>query len=439
MSRSLAGTRIRDQRRKLGLKQSTLAASAEISASYLNLIEHNKRSVAGRVLTILARELGVSVTDLIEGPEAQLVEELRFAATEHAEQSPELDNIEELIGRFPGWAGMCVAQSRQIREDEAALSTFMDRQNFDPHLQETLHEMLTTITSIRSTSGILTTEAEIDIATRTQFQETVHSESKRLSEAAQDLVAYFDQAEETTRRGTSSLDAFEAFLASHDHSFQELEGCKNLDRTIAQILSKGFQNASPETLTRAETRLRIYASDAQKMPLQDFLQAAKTNSYAPDYLANHFKVDAHAAFRRLATLPKDDGPRFGLVIVNAAGQPMYRRPLEDFSLPRFSSICALWPVFKSLSTPGQPISELIELPNGREFLARAITLPQDNWGFAKAPVFASGMLVTSLNDAHQFGMIELAQNRTSLNVGTSCRLCQVEACPARSEPSLLPG
>jgi len=133
-----------------------------------------------------------------------------------------------------------------------------------------------------------------------------------------------------------------------------------------------------------------------------------------------------------------DAPSFGLVIINAAGQPLFRRPLEEFSLPRFSSICALWPAFQALSTPGQAISDIIVLPNGREFLARAIARSSSPANFSATPAFLSAMIVTTLNDAHRFGMLDRIAQRTTRQVGTSCRLCQQQDCAARSEPSILP-
>jgi predicted transcriptional regulator len=176
------------------------------------------------------------------------------------------------------------------------------------------------------------------------------------------------------------------------------------------------------------------------MPLEAFWTAAQKASFSPDALALEFSVDLHAVFRRLATLRRSgmDAPSFGLVIVNAAGQPILRRPLEDFSLPRFSSICALWPAFQALSLPGQPLSEIIVLPNGREFLAQAIALPASRPQFNSTPAFLSAMLVTSLGEAHRFGMLEDFKTAQSRQVGTSCRLCQRTNCLARSEPSILP-
>ena len=66
----LTGSRLRERRLALGMRQADLAAAAGISASYLNLIEHNRRRVAGDVLIRLAQVLGVEVGALEAGSAA---------------------------------------------------------------------------------------------------------------------------------------------------------------------------------------------------------------------------------------------------------------------------------------------------------------------------------------------------------------------------------
>ena len=59
MRNTLTGTRIRDRRVMAGTKQSALAREIGISASYLNLIEHNRRRIGGKLLLDIAGALGV--------------------------------------------------------------------------------------------------------------------------------------------------------------------------------------------------------------------------------------------------------------------------------------------------------------------------------------------------------------------------------------------
>mgnify|MGYP001802980991 FL=1 len=74
---ALAGTRIRERRIMTGLKQADLARNLGISASYLNLIEHNRRRIGGKLLLDIASALGVDPSVLTEGAEAALIAALR--------------------------------------------------------------------------------------------------------------------------------------------------------------------------------------------------------------------------------------------------------------------------------------------------------------------------------------------------------------------------
>ena len=77
---SLTGTRIRERRLAMGLRQADVARRVAVSSSYLNLIEHNRRPVGATLLTSLAGVLGVPAAALTEGAEAALVTGLRDAA-----------------------------------------------------------------------------------------------------------------------------------------------------------------------------------------------------------------------------------------------------------------------------------------------------------------------------------------------------------------------
>lgn len=440
MAQSLAGTRIRERRRMLGMRQGALAAAAGISPSYLNLIEHNRRNAAGRVLRAIANALDTPLQSLSEGAEAVLVQELLEAAAGHTADKPEIQAVEEFVGRYPGWAKLVTAQSRQMRDQDAAIAALTERMNSDPHLQDSLHEMLTSITAIRSTSGILATEKDIPQDQTDRFHSAVQQESERLSNVAQELVAYFDRIVERPRDAATPQEAQQMFLERHGYSFPMLEEAEDPEAAIAQLLdSSGFAHVE-EAVIRARGWLSTFAADARAMPRESFAEAAREAGYRPDILAQTFAVSIHAVFRRLATLGRKDRemPKFGLVIINAAGQPLFRRPLDGFSLPRFSSICALWPVFEALSLPGQAMEDIIVLPDGSEYLARAFATPLEQTRFGAPPSLASGMLVTSMLDARRHGMLSAGIEPRRKPVGSSCRLCPRPDCKARSDPTILP-
>lgn len=130
--RRLTGSRIRERRLDAAMRQADLAKAAGISASYLNLIEHNRRRIGGRVLNDLARALGLDPAQLSEGAETALIEDLRGAAATRPGAEAEVDRTEEFAGRFPGWAGLVADQAALIARLEARVKMLTDRMAHDP-------------------------------------------------------------------------------------------------------------------------------------------------------------------------------------------------------------------------------------------------------------------------------------------------------------------
>lgn len=106
---SLTGSRIRERRVIAGLKQADLAQQAGISASYLNLIEHNRRRIGGKLLLNIAHVLGVEPSALTEGAEAALIAALREAANDGGWAWPRLSGSRSSQAAFPAgprcWPG----------------------------------------------------------------------------------------------------------------------------------------------------------------------------------------------------------------------------------------------------------------------------------------------------------------------------------------------
>ena len=77
MARPLIGRTVRRLRQEQGLTQQALAARLGISASYLNLIEHEQRAVTAALLIKLAETLRVDLAALSGSEERQLEAGLR--------------------------------------------------------------------------------------------------------------------------------------------------------------------------------------------------------------------------------------------------------------------------------------------------------------------------------------------------------------------------
>ena len=197
MDDAILGTQIRERRRQIGKTQAALAREIGISASYLNLIERNKRRIAGALLHRTADALGLRVDDLDGATERRLQQTLSEVAHLPVLGSLGLDstNVGEFIGRFPGWARAVDALARSEQTAQQTARAMADRLTHDPFLGETVHRMMTRIAAIRSVSEILTEIPDVDPAERARFNTIIADESRALTELGESLATYFDTAE----------------------------------------------------------------------------------------------------------------------------------------------------------------------------------------------------------------------------------------------------
>jgi len=426
---ALAGTRLRQRRLSMGLRQADLAQRAGISASYLNLIEHNRRRIGPDVLGRLAAALGLPEQALSEGAEGGLLDDLRAAAAETGQslgQTPgkaaaELDRIEDFAGRFPGWAGVLADLHRRSGRLARAVEALNDRMSHDPHLQASLHEMLSAVSSVRSTAGILAETEDIPPDWRARFHRNLHQDSERLAVGAEALVAYLDGSGQAEETGIAApLEELEAWLGGRGWHLAEVE---TGDSAALEAQIAGLASGAARVLARAWVGRAV--QDAAALPMADFVAARVRLQDDPAALALQFGTDLLTVFRRIAMLP--DAPE-GLVICDGSGTLVFRKPVAGFALPRFGAACPLWPLFTALSRPMVPVSALIATvgSGGRRFAVRAFCQPRYPGGFGGPELREAAMLI--LPDAAGKG---------DVLVGSTCRICARSACPARREPSIL--
>ncbi|MDJ1016965.1 MAG: short-chain fatty acyl-CoA regulator family protein [Paracoccaceae bacterium] len=429
---ALTGSRIRRHRLDRGIRQADLARGCDISPSYLNLIEHNRRRIGGALLNRIARVLDMDPAALSEGAESALVEALEAAAADAGEQSDSLERAEEFAGRFPGWARLLEDQSRRIERLERVVQVLTDRLTHDPQLSASLHDVLTTVTAIRSTSGILAAEDEIEPQWRARFHRNLYEDSQRLAGSAEALVSFLDAGGDAARTVVLPHDEVEAWLADQDWTVDALErGAADADDIAAQEA----RLTTPAAKDLAKRYLRRYRADADRVPQNRLIEALSAGFMDPAALAGHFGVEFDMILRRLASLPGEafeNGISPGLVLCDGSGTLTFRKAVPGFEPPRFGAACPLWPLYQALQRPSQPIRAHVVLP-GRDtwrFTVHAIATSRYEAGFNRPPVVEATMLVVPV-------LGEAAASDDVLTIGTSCRICAVADCAARREPSIL--
>ena len=433
MARSaLTGTRVRERRLLISLKQADLARMAGISPAYLNLIEHNRRRVGAELLTRLADALGVEETALAEGAESALFDGLREAAAGRGagDAEPELARIEEFVSRFPGWAALVAAQRGRIAGLERAVEALHERMAHDPFLSASLHEVVSAVTSLRSTAAILAESEEMEPDWRARFHRNVYEDSVRLSEAAAALVAYLDTSQEAETGLSSPQEEVEAWLARTNYHLVPLE---RTNPPAPESLIAGV----PELASGAARQLALahidrYRTDAAALPLDRFVAALEETGPDPAALAQKLGAGLGPVFRRFATLPEGTGPPAGLVACDASGTLSFRRPAPGFALPRHGAACPLWPLYEALVRPMAPIRAVVEMAGRvpQRFTTYAYSEPSFPGGFDGPRVVEALMLILPPPET---------QADALKPVGPSCRICPRPDCAARREPSILVG
>ncbi|MGX9357174.1 helix-turn-helix domain-containing protein [Roseobacteraceae bacterium S113] len=387
----LTGTRIRERRSALGLKQAELAQQAGISASYLNLIEHNRRRIGGKLLLSIAQILDVDPTSLTEGAEAELIAALRRAADTAARAEPELERTDEFAGRFPGWARLVAEQSARVDALEHNVAALTNRLAHDPQLAAALHDILSTVTAIRSTAGILAEDAEISPEWRGRFHRNINEEAARLSDSSTELVRYLE-AEDNAGPATPQ-EEIEAYLGTRSFRLPELEtGAQSQIEVVleqTQVSSKSARGLLQRYLAR-------YWRDAQRLPFETLADARLGVGDDPAALAARLDVPLESVLHRLALVDgASEDARAGLVICDAAGQVLYRKPLDPAPLPQFGAQSTLWPLYAALGQPGQPLRRVV-VQTGREerrLEALCIATPVGAPVFDVAPRLEAIMLI----------------------------------------------
>jgi len=423
------GARLRERRIAVGLKQAELAEKVGISASYLNLIEHNRRRIAGKLLINLANALNLDPAILSEGAQSSLVGRLQECASHQSPQGQVIDRAVDFATRFPRWAELTISLDRKLRQMEQTVDVLNDRLSHDPHLATSLHEVLTTVTAIRSTSSILAETDDIAPEWRTRFHRNLNEDSHRLTEGAQALVSYLDTSSQDTVSIGTPWDELDGFWAAHDYCFDDFDHFSAADWHAYIAAAPELMSAQARSL--ATDFANRYRDDASQIPKQNLIDAVAVCGFDAVQLAQTLRSDIPTVMRRLAFLSQQDlGMEIGLACCDASGSFIIRKPVAGFHIPRFGSACALWPIFAAIGRPMAPISMVLR-HTGREggtFDTISYAEVQPAYDTTPYPMTRSYMLIIPRHDSDSVD---------PLRVGAACRVCARNACPARREGSIL--
>ena len=449
------GRKVRTLRRQAGLTQAALAGRLDISPSYLNLIEHDRRSLSAKMLLKIARFFDLDLRSLDAGTDAQLEADLRelFGDPLFADQTPADADLRELAEANPevGRAILHLYHSYVAARTsaESLAERALDHQEAGPagqshqspeQVSDLVHSYKNHFPELEKEAERVWRDAKLEdgdffasLASYLEREHQVTVKIEKVGEMKGALRRFIPEARtlllsEALRRGSRNFQL--------THQIGLLNGSVILDRLAADPLLK-----SDEARALARVALANYFAGAVLMPYADFLNAAREERYDIDLLGHRFRASFEQVCHRFTTLRRggDEGVSFHMVRIDIAGNISKRFSISGIRLPRFSGLCPLWNVHAAFLRPGMIRVQLSRMPDGHTFFSVARTVRKHRGGYhARNVLYAVGLGcdVESAKELVYADGVDLTNPETAVPVGFTCRLCERVDCDARALPSL---
>lgn len=448
------GSKIRTLRRREGLTQVQLADKLGISASYLNLIEHNRRPLPAALLIQVAQLFDVDLRALAPESDARLMSDLMEAFGDPLFEGQPLNagEVRDLASGSPAVARAVLSlyqQYRAARDSAQALASRLSDDalpaldqsplpseevgdlvqrhvNYFPDLEEGAEAVWRGARLDESdiSQGLVRYLAEAHrVETRIEKVAHMHGAIRRYDPETRTLTL-----SEVLRRGSRNFQlAFQVGLLTQD---------RTLDRLASDPLL-----TTAESRALARVALASYFAGAVLMPYARFLEAARAERYDVQLLGHRFRTSFEQTCHRLTTLrrPGSEGVPFHMVRVDIAGNISKRFSASGLRFARFSGACPRWVVFSAFLTPGLVRTQVSQMPDGATHFWVARTLTKEGGRHHAPQTVLSLGLGCDLRHARQLVYadgVDLDNAKAVVPVGPTCRLCERRDCEQRAFPAL---
>lgn len=435
------GGKIRQLRRQRGLNQAVLAKELGISASYLNLIEHNRRKLTVPLLLKLAKKFGLEISDLAESDEARLSGDLMEMFSDSAFGDLDLTNhdVREFANSSPAVARAVVHLYDQYRAaQETADATPTEQRLASELVSDFLQNNGNYFAGLedvarRIASDIGTSPPNFDLLA--SYLMNVFGISTRLGPVAITKSSAFNEG-----RGTLTVsDVLPP--ESRVFTLAKFLGLKAAEGAIEPLIESAmFATEAVEKLARSA--LGSYVAGAILMPYSTFLASAEETRYDIERLSMRYGVSFEQACHRLTTLqrPGENGVPFHLIRTDIAGNISKRFSISGIQIPRHGGACPRWNVYEAFLQPNRITIQISQMPEGQRFFCIARTLTKgENRHDASLRHMSIG-LGCNINQAHRLVYsdgIDLQDKNKITPVGVSCRICPLTNCTVRAFPAII--
>ncbi len=449
------GSKVRKLRMERGLTQVEMAAQLGISASYLNLIEHNQRPLTVPLLLKLGQLFEINLQDFAEGDQAHLMADLTEVFGDVIFEGHEVkpSDLQDLVVSSAVLARATVALYRAYRQAQDDASTMADRLSDGGVLAGT------------GNSHLPTEEVTDFLQERSNFfSEIEEAGQELLGEAGSSgvdlhrfLVRHLEEKLDVevcsvaAESGSGAVRRFDPdagklylsrILPTHSLLFQLAHQIGLLTlRPVFDKIMKAATLSTDDSDALCRVALANYFAGVIMMPYDTFLEAAKEVRYDVELLEQRFGASFEQVCHRLTNLndPSNKGVPFHLVRVDMAGNISKRFNGSGIRFARYGGACPRWNVHEAFLTPGMIRVQISREPEGRTYFCIARTVRKAGGGYhVPQSRFAIG-LGCELNHAREMvysDSVHVGNPEVIVPIGPGCRLCERLDCRQRAFPPI---
>ncbi|HWK43213.1 MAG TPA: short-chain fatty acyl-CoA regulator family protein [Stellaceae bacterium] len=459
MAETRFGGKLRRLRQDRRLSQAQMAEQLGISASYLNLLEHNQRPITVPVLIKLSQRFAVDIEMFNATDDARLLSELMEAFADPMFDAHDIKaaDVKELVGVSAnlGRAALTLYQAyRGSRSASRAPNEPAGPGEPDVDLPAGMpSEEVSDFIQLKGNYF-----ADLEAAAETLWHEHNLSLDTLYQDLARVLATRFavdvavlpaDEMGDTLRsyKPLSRRLCLSELLPVSSRSFQLAHQIALLgSRDQIQRAASGGKFTTVEADLLARSALANYFAGAVMMPYERFLEAARTSRHDLDILQHRFGTSFEQVCHRLTTLrrPGAAGVPFHLLRVDIAGNISKRYNGSGIQIARFGAACPRWNVYDAFSTPGMLRIQVSRMPDGNCFFCVARTIhpagrPATRGPFGQRVSQLSIGLGCSLTHSRELVYadgLNVEDQQAMTPIGVNCRTCERTDCTDRAMPSL---